>query len=257
MPDDSSSRSDLGDAPGRDPDRSPEPADMLRPLFREEPLPPEGAEPPQMWLWMLIFGVLLFGTFYLGLYIGDFSPDPWLQSSETRAEGSAAAEEEAVSGEQIYGARCSTCHQSNGQGVSNQFPTLIGTQWVENKGMVIRILLHGMQGEMEVQGETYNGNMPAWGASLSDAEIAAVITYVRQAWDNDYSEVTEEEVAAVRSATDGRSEQWTADELLESDNQTVPTEDDETTAQAREETRGARLYDRLVARRPSRSASGN
>ena len=249
MPNNSSSRPDSPDDTGRDPDRSPEPMDMLRPLFREEPLPPEGGEPPQMWLWMLVFGVLLFGTFYLGLYIGDFGPDPWLQSSEPVAQGAAPAVEEEISGSQIYSARCSTCHQSNGQGVSGAFPTLVGTSWVENKGQIIRILLHGMQGEVEVKGETYNGNMPAWGATLTDKEIAAVISHVRQAWDNDYGEVAEAEVAAVRSTTEGRSAPWNAEELQQDANQTVPTEGSGETADA-QPTTGQRLYDRLVASRP-------
>jgi mono/diheme cytochrome c family protein len=240
MADEPSSPSEQG--PARE--RSPEPVDMLRPLFREEPLPPEGGEPPQMWLWILIFGVLLFSTFYLGLYIGDFSPDPWLQSPEPVAQRAGPPEPEPVSGAQVYSSRCASCHQSNGQGVSGAFPTLIGTSWVENKGQIIRILLHGMQGEVVVQGETYNGVMPAWGATLSDEEIAAVITHVRQSWTNDYGEVTVDEVAAVRSATEGRTEAWSSEELQRSENQTVPAD---TTAQARSETLGQVLYDRIVA----------
>jgi mono/diheme cytochrome c family protein len=94
---------------------------------------------------------------------------------------------------------------------------------VENKGQIIRILLHGMQGEMEVDGEVYNGAMPAWGSTLSDREIAAVITHVRQSWDNDYSDVTADEVAGVRGATEGRASPWTAEELAEDANQTVPS----------------------------------
>ena len=240
MADEPSSPSEQG--PARE--RSPEPVDMLRPLFREEPLPPEGGEPPQMWLWILIFGVLLFSTFYLGLYIGDFSPDPWLQSPEPVAQRAGPPEPEPVSGAQVYSSRCASCHQSNGQGVSGAFPTLIGTSWVENKGQIIRILLHGMQGEVVVQGGTYNGVMPAWGSTLSDEEIAAVITHVRQSWENDYEEVTVDEVAAVRSATEGRTEAWSPEELQQSDNQTIPSEGD-TTAAA--QTVGQMLYDRIVA----------
>lgn len=231
------------DADRRAPDTSPEPIDMLQPLFREEPLPPEGGESPQMWLWMLIFGTLLFSTLYLGLYVGDFSPDPWLQGSDPTAESTAGPPTpEPVSGEQVYSANCASCHQGNGQGVSGAFPTLVGTQWVENKGQIIRILLHGLQGEVAVKGETYNGNMPAWGETLSDEEIAAVITHVRQSWKNDYGEVTSSEVAAVRSATEGRAGAWSADELKQDENQTVPS-----SSAAR--TTGQRIFDQLVAER--------
>jgi mono/diheme cytochrome c family protein len=195
---------------------------MLAPLFREKPLPPEGMEAPPMWLWMTIFGVILFSTFYLGSYIGDFSPDPWLQSSDPVATTSAEPKEVKVDGAQIYSSRCANCHQSNGEGVSGAFPPLNQASWVtDNKGQIIRILLHGMIGEVEVRGNTYNGNMPAWGRQLSDKQIAAVITHVRQSWDNDASEVTAEEVKAVRDATSGRVQAWTADELMEPANMEV------------------------------------
>lgn len=227
--------SDPGPDTGPDtgPDASPEPIDMLAPLFREQPLPPEGMEAPPMWLWMTIFGVLLFSTFYLGSYIGDFSPDPWLQSSKPVASTETAAEPEPVSGSQIYSSRCANCHQSNGEGVANAFPPLNQARWVtDDKGPIIRILLHGLIGEIEVRGNVYNGNMPAWGNQMSDEEIAAVITHVRQSWDNDASEVTAEEVKAVRDATAGRATPWTPDELREPPNMEVPaaSTSDETAA---------------------------
>ncbi len=194
---------------------SQEPIDQLRPLFREQPLPPEGGEAPPMWLWMTIFGVVLFGAYYLGSYVGDFSPYPWLQQPElTRAAPAGAAAGVSVDGAQIYSSRCASCHQANGQGVSGVFPPLDGADWVTgDKGRIIRILLHGMQGEVEVQGVAYNGVMPAWQNQLSDAEIAAVITHVRQTWSNDASEVTTGEVGRVREATTGRTAAWTAEEL--------------------------------------------
>lgn len=202
-----------GDAP--DTPESQEPIDQLQPLFREQPLRPEGGEAPPMWLWMTIFGVVLFGAYYLGSYVGDFSPYPWLQQPErARVESAAASAEVSVDGAQIYSSRCASCHQANGQGVSGVFPPLDGTDWVTgDKGRIIRILLHGMQGAVEVQGVTYNGVMPAWGNQLSDEEIAAVITHVRQEWSNDATEVTADEVQRVRDATSGRVGAWTADEL--------------------------------------------
>jgi mono/diheme cytochrome c family protein len=177
-----------------------------------------------MWLWMVIFGTLLFGAFYLGNYVGDFSPDPWLQSTDPVAQATAPAVEETISGSQIYSSRCANCHQGNGMGVPNAFPPLVGARWVEDKGQIIRILLHGMQGPVEVKGTTYNGNMPAWGSILSDKEIAAVVTHVRQNWENDHPEVTAEEVAAVRETTSGRTQPWTAEELDQDANRTVPAE---------------------------------
>ena len=58
------------------------------------------------------------------------------------------------------------------------------------------VLLYGLQGQINVNGQVYNGVMPAWAASLTDAEIAAVITHIRVSWGNTAPAVTE---AAVRT----------------------------------------------------------
>jgi len=224
---------------------TPEPIDMLQPLFREKPLRPEGGEAPTTWLWMVVFGVLLFSVFYLGTYMGDFSPDPWLQSSQPVAQATTPdPAEETVNGANIYSSRCANCHQADGEGVANAFPPLTRARWVEDKGQIIRILLHGMQGPVEVRGSTYNGNMPAWGNILSDREIAAVITHVRQSWGNDHSEVTAEEITAVRSATEGQAQPWTAQELNQDENRTVPGPSEPTAASPA--TIGAQLYAQLT-----------
>ncbi|MFO8232622.1 MAG: cytochrome c [Longimonas sp.] len=214
------------DADGRSDDfnETPEPIDMLAPLFREEPLRPEGGEAPPMWLWMIIFGVILFNVYYLGSYVGDFSTDPWLQG---RTLAAASEEEDAtevtVDGGRIYNNRCQSCHQADGQGVSGQFPPLVESDWVTgDKGRLIRILLHGMEGPMEVLGEEYNGVMPSWQNQLDDAEIAAVLTHIRSEWENDASEVTADEVAALREAESERSEAWSAEELNDTANQGFP-----------------------------------
>ncbi|PEN13200.1 cytochrome C [Longibacter salinarum] len=236
MPDESSTppessenaRNSAADEGARSEASSPEPIDMLAPLFREQSLPPEGMEAPPMWLWMVIFGVVLFSTFYLGHYTGDFSPDPWLQSSDPVVATTTEPEEVEVDGAQIYSSRCATCHQSDGEGISGAFPPLNQAEWVTgDKGQIIRILLQGMIGEVEVRGNVYNGNMPAWGNQLSDQEIAAVITHVRQSWDNSASEVTGEEVQSVRSATEGRVQAWTAEELQQPENMGVGDVEDD------------------------------
>jgi mono/diheme cytochrome c family protein len=209
-------------ASGRAPDETPEPIDLLQPLFREQPLRPEGAEAPPMWLWMTIFGVMLFGTYYLGNYIGDFSPTPWLQAPDPVGAQVAAAEPD-VDGEGLYNSRCASCHQTSGQGVTGVFPPLDQSRWVtEAKGVFIRILLHGVEGEIEVRGAVYNGNMPAWGAQLSDAELAAIMTYVRTNWSNDAGPITADEVAAVREAEAGRTQKWTPAELDTEAGRSIP-----------------------------------
>jgi mono/diheme cytochrome c family protein/glucose/arabinose dehydrogenase len=117
-------------------------------------------------------------------------------------------------GEAIYNAKCATCHQQDGAGLSGVFPPLVGTDWVTgDEGLLIRILLHGVRGGMEVNGNAYSGAMPPWQDALSDEEIAQVATYVRTSWGNRASEVSTGAVARIRKATSGRSDPWTAEAL--------------------------------------------
>jgi len=106
----------------------------------------------------------------------------------------AAAQEKAAlgqQGEKVYAARCADCHRQNGQGLPNVFPALANNSFVTGDPHgVIQILLEGRRGSM--------GRMPAWKAILTDQEIAAVVTYIRQAWGNQAEPVTPEQVAAQR-----------------------------------------------------------
>jgi mono/diheme cytochrome c family protein len=91
-------------------------------------------------------------------------------------------------GEQIYSGNCAGCHQANGEGVPGGFPPLAGhaPELVIPEGgreYLINVLLYGLQGEIEVHGETYNGVMPAW-AQLEDEQIADVLNHIVTAWDN-------------------------------------------------------------------------
>ncbi len=92
-------------------------------------------------------------------------------------------------GESVYTANCVACHQANGKGVPGAFAALDGSPVVNGaKADQINILLNGKAG------------MPAWKATLSDTEIAAVITYTRNSWSNKAAEniVQPAEVLAVR-----------------------------------------------------------
>jgi cbb3-type cytochrome c oxidase subunit III len=117
-------------------------------------------------------------------------------------------------GAQIFSSTCAACHQAQGEG-TNTYPPLAGSEWVQgDESRVVRIILHGLIGDVEVQGQVYNGAMPAWGPSLSDAEIAAVATYIRSSWGNKALPITAETVAKARAAHAGRTTPWTIPELL-------------------------------------------
>jgi mono/diheme cytochrome c family protein len=117
-------------------------------------------------------------------------------------------------GAQIFSSTCAACHQAKGEG-TDVYPPLAGSEWVQgDESRVVRIILHGLIGDVEVQGQVYNGAMPAWGPSLSDAEIAAVATYIRASFGNQALPITAATVAQARAAHAGRTTPWTIPELL-------------------------------------------
>lgn len=108
---------------------------------------------------------------------------------------------QALTGEQIFLAKCATCHQATGAGTA-AFPPLNGNPHVgatDPKDMIATIV-NGRSGALTVNGATYNGKMPTWKGQLSSSDIAAVATYVRSAWSNKAGGVTEQQVAAAGAA---------------------------------------------------------
>jgi mono/diheme cytochrome c family protein len=94
----------------------------------------------------------------------------------------------ADSGQAIFQSNCQACHQANGQGIKGAFPALAGDRFVTGApAPVIAVVLNG------------RGGMPRFQSELSDAEIAAVITYVRHSWGNAAGAVRPPSVAAARS----------------------------------------------------------
>ena len=194
-----------------------------RQALREPQEPHEGAEPGPWWFWAAAVLALVFGGFYLGRYSGVFTGEaavhapagPQLPGAggATAAAGAAAAPA-AVNGQVVFESRCAACHQANGQGLPGAFPPLAGSEYVlGEEERVVRIVLHGLQGAVTVKGQTFNGAMPAWADVMSDAEIAAVLTYVRSSWGNSAEAIAVEKVAEQRAATTGRTTPWTAAEL--------------------------------------------
>ena len=116
-------------------------------------------------------------------------------------------------GRAVFARTCATCHQQNGQGIQAAFPPLAENPVVTgDKARLIRLVLHGLSGQVTVKGQRYNNVMPPW-KTLSDADMAAVLTYVRSTFGNAADAVTPVEVAEQRAATASRTTMWTAREI--------------------------------------------
>jgi mono/diheme cytochrome c family protein len=128
---------------------------------------------------------------------------------QTLAQGAAPQPGAAVDGRQLFVAKCQACHQAGGQGLPGVFPPLAGSSWVKGEPeLPVQILLHGLNGPIEVAGVTYNGAMPAFGEQMSDAELAAVLTFIRGEWGNAGAAVDTAAVEAARKASAERKEPW-------------------------------------------------
>ncbi|MEP4078945.1 PA14 domain-containing protein [Haloferula sp.] len=122
----------------------------------------------------------------------------------------------AQDGGQLYETYCGACHAANGEGATGgQFPPLAGSEWIEgDPNRAIQIVLHGLQGPIDVSGKPFNLLMPPQGAMLPDDQIAAILTYVRSSWGNAEEKVSSAAVAKARASTASRTSAWTAPDLL-------------------------------------------
>ena len=135
-----------------------------------------------------------------------------------------------TSGKEIYskvspgGGMCVACHLPNGKGQPGAIPPLADSDWVlGDKERLIKISIHGLQGEIAVNGEKYVGVMQGFGqplaSPLDDQQIADVLTYIRNEWGNSVSAISPEEVKAVRDSEKDRelTSMWTNAELQKDD----------------------------------------
>lgn len=178
-----------------------------RALQREHVDPNEANRPLHWFLVMLLGAMTMWGGFYIvstpsgdDSAYGDQRTIASLRPPEQVAGSMAKAD-----GKQVFLAKCAACHQATGLGVAGVFPPLAGSEWViGDEKVLVDILLHGINGEIEVKGSKYNGVMPTFNA-LSDEELAAVLDYTRSAWGNQSPQVRTETVKARREATKDRS----------------------------------------------------
>jgi mono/diheme cytochrome c family protein len=170
----------------------------------------------------VVSGCILFAATYLNRYSGHFDPAIYNENLLPSKNAPVAIKVDPIAqGLRVFNTPgyCATCHQPTGQGIPGVYPPLAGSEWVNGPdARVIRIVLDGLQGPVHVEGKAFGtAVMPAFGPSgfnLSDEQIAAVLTYVRQQWTNKSPAITEDEVAKIhQQVADHKA--WSEAELLQ------------------------------------------
>ena len=124
-----------------------------------------------------------------------------------------ASDDQMKRGAAVYARTCIACHQPTGMGLPPVFPPIANAPIVVgNPELPIKFILQGLMGPITVNGTTYNSMMPPV-AGVTDADVADVLTYVRQSFGNKGNPVSADQVKAVRAATAGRTAMWTTAEL--------------------------------------------
>ncbi|KQB37541.1 copper-containing nitrite reductase [Flavobacterium aquidurense] len=139
------------------------------------------------------------GTIQEGIYLpegGTIQNMPVTESSKTIMPKRTVAEKIKI-GKEIFETTCFACHQSQGQGIPNSFPPLAKSDYLNaDSKRAIKTILHGLTGEITVNGQKFNNIMPS--QNLSDDEIANVMTYIYNSWGNNKTVVTPEMVKSLR-----------------------------------------------------------
>ena len=176
------------------------------PQSGQEPALSRTAAP--IWIIVLTLVLTFLGAWYFDLKSGWFDSKVYspYQSLEQLAayqpqSGDAAL---AAKGKAVYENVCGICHGSDGLGKPGQAPPLAGSEWVAKDVVALaRVPLQGLNGPIQVCGHEWNLAMAPMGAGLSDADLAAVLTYIRTAWGNKSGAVSEAEAKAARAAVSG------------------------------------------------------
>ena len=183
----------------------PENNQSTRAQKRESVDPEERIRPMPLLPAVIAIGMVLFGVIYIAVS-GPYSR-PWMGDERTladlKAKPAGAAEAGgggAVDGAAVFAANCASCHQATGAGLPGVFPPLDGSEWVHGSPKVLaNIVLHGINGEINVKGASYKGLMPSF-QQLSDAELAGVLTHIRSSWSNKNDAVGPEVIAEARKS---------------------------------------------------------
>lgn len=182
---------------------SPDVPEIHRDIIQEQYEPHEGNERVPVWMFLVFIGLAMWGGWYVSEFDGEFrsdiydGPDAFRVTDYSQPGSPKKPLDPEKLGKRVFNT-CITCHQANGEGIVGKYPPLNQSEWVQGDDRILaRILLNGLDGPIEVRGQKFNNQMPAW-KQLSDYDIAAVLTHVRQSWDNDLPSVAPSTITAVR-----------------------------------------------------------
>lgn len=181
---------------------------MNHDLSNPKPQPPTHLTVPVSIIALMLVLIFLGGV-YFDHHSGWFDAQvyqPYTSAEQLDAyqpkSGAAAL---AAHGKQVYENICGTCHAPDGMGKPGQAPPLAGSEWVNAKGFkaLTEIPQRGLSGPITVKGQNWDMSMAPMGQQLSDADLAAVLTYIRSSWGNSAEPVSADDVKSVRSAISG------------------------------------------------------
>ena len=122
-------------------------------------------------------------------------------ATEAATSGTLTVEQSAAAGKTLFAGNCSTCHKAEGEGMEGIFPPVAGSDFLKgDREAVIAGVINGRTGPITVNGKDYNSVMPPM-SNLNDDEIANILTFVYNSWDNPGGQITAGEVAKVRAST--------------------------------------------------------
>ena len=101
-------------------------------------------------------------------------------------------------GKTVYESNCMSCHMVDGAGLEGAFPPLANTDRLKDKARLVKIVVNGLSGPIEVKGTQYDMEMTP--VSLSDQEIMDVLNYIRNSWGNKAPIVSLTEVNKFKTA---------------------------------------------------------
>jgi mono/diheme cytochrome c family protein len=163
-----------------------------------------------IWIIVVTLVLLFLGAGYFDRHSGWFNKNVYapFDSADQLAAYQPQSGEAALAahGKTVYENVCGICHGNDGSGKTGQAPPLVASEWVAKDVLSLaRVPLAGLNGPIKVAGQDWNLSMAPMGAGLSDADLAAVLTYIRTAWGNKSGPVSEADMQSARAAINGNA----------------------------------------------------